>query len=702
MTEQVELKVLPQAEINHGVESGELDIVTTNPTHFLVIRNRYPLTGVIATRMSEVNGQPVQHLAGVIITRTDRLDIRELADVRGKVVATPSTQHMGGYRAQAYELYLAGVRMPDDVRQLLELETHQAVVHAVLDGRAEVGLIREGVLELMQHQGQLHSGQLKLLHPQQHANYPFQVSTRLYPEWPVFALPHVSDKAVRHVAAALFALEPDHPAARAAGAHGYTVSADYLPVEALARALRLPPFDQNLDVTWQDIWQTWRLGLITAAVATLIILALAAVLVWLAKRERQARARLSLLLDTLGEGVYGTDASGHCSFINRAALHMLGRTEAEVLGQSPHLLFHPQRQNGQPYLEAECPMSQTLHDGQVRRGEEWFVHPTQGGFPVGYVVSPIRQGGALIGSVVAFQDIHLRKKIEANLHHLIKELTQTNSQLKDTRNQLLQSEKLAAIGQLAAGVAHEINNPVAFVTSNLGTLASYVRDLLRLGEVASTTPAGQQLATEIDLPYLRQDVTELLTESRDGLERVRKIVLDLRNFSRSGDTQWEDASVNDCLDAALNIIWNELKYKCTLHKHYGELPLIRCNASQLSQVFMNLLLNAAQAIPDQGDITLTTEAVTDPALGRVVRITLSDTGTGIAPENIQRIFDPFFTTKPVGKGTGLGLSLVWGIVEQHQGHIDVASQPGQGTTFTVTLPVATQAPTGATTAPETA
>lgn len=253
--ERVELKVMSQADINQGLEKGDLDIVTTNPTHFLVTRKRFALSGVIATLVPSEGGQALHQLGGVIVAAAQRSDINRLEDLRGKRIAAPSLQNMGGYRAQAFELYRAGVSLPADVKSVVETETHQAAMQSVLDGRADAGFVRNGILEAMLASGAVKPGQIKVINPMIHAGFSQAVSTRLYPEWPIFAVTHAPEQAVRHFAAALFALEPDHPAARAAGIHGYTVAADYLVVEDLARSLRLPPFDQNLDITWQDIWQ---------------------------------------------------------------------------------------------------------------------------------------------------------------------------------------------------------------------------------------------------------------------------------------------------------------------------------------------------------------------------------------------------------------------------------------------------------------
>jgi signal transduction histidine kinase len=236
---------------------------------------------------------------------------------------------------------------------------------------------------------------------------------------------------------------------------------------------------------------------------------------------------------------------------------------------------------------------------------------------------------------------------------------------------------------LAAGVAHEINNPIGFVTSNLRTLGTYVRDLLQLAEVGATCEAAKELTGSIDLDYLRGDIPILLAETKEGLHRVRNIVQDLKDFSRVGELHWQLADLHHGLDSTLNIVANEIKYKCTVRKEYGPLPEIYCLPSQLNQVFMNLLVNAAQAIPNQGEIVIRTELAGSDA----VQVKISDNGSGIAPEHVNRLFEPFFTTKPVGKGTGLGLSLAWSIIDRHHGRIEVISTVGEGTTFTITLPL---------------
>jgi two-component system, NtrC family, sensor kinase len=258
--------------------------------------------------------------------------------------------------------------------------------------------------------------------------------------------------------------------------------------------------------------------------------------------------------------------------------------------------------------------------------------------------------------------------------------------------QLLQSEKLAAIGQLAAGIAHEINNPVGFVNSNINTLKSYMADLFEVlnafDALLETDPpslasiqALRLIKQQKDLDYLRNDIPQLIAESSEGLSRIKGIIQDLKNFSHSDENKWELADLHKGLDLTLNIIWNELKYHCTVHKEYGDIPEIYCLPSQLNQVFMNILINAAQAIKTKGDIYISSGMT-----AKEVWVEIADNGEGIAPELMHRMFEPFFTTKPVGKGTGLGLSISQNIVAKHGGRIGVSSEPGKGTQFRVYLP----------------
>jgi signal transduction histidine kinase len=271
-------------------------------------------------------------------------------------------------------------------------------------------------------------------------------------------------------------------------------------------------------------------------------------------------------------------------------------------------------------------------------------------------------------------------------------------ELDQAQEKLLQSEKMASIGLLAAGVAHEINNPVGYVKSNFVVLQHYANSLLtllgRYEALEPLLPADDPAVRELldakratDLAFLRDDLLQLIAQSLDGIGRVEKIVRDLKNFSRA-DTQpaFVMADLNACIESALSIAANEIKYRAEVVKELGALPEIECSPSQLAQVFLNLLVNAAQAMREDrslGVITIRSAVDGDDR----VRVEIADTGCGMTETQMKRIFDPFYTTKPVGVGTGLGLSISYGIVEAHGGRIEVASRLGEGSTFRLTLPV---------------
>ena len=240
-------------------------------------------------------------------------------------------------------------------------------------------------------------------------------------------------------------------------------------------------------------------------------------------------------------------------------------------------------------------------------------------------------------------------------------------QVKEVEAQLIQMEKMASLGTLAAGIAHEINNPLSFLLSNLESMQYYARNLPREG--LPDNPVNKTLI---------EDFLPMAEESLEGARRIKKIVSDLRTFSRQSETQKILLDVNQVLESTLSIIWNEIKYKITVVKDFQAKANILADSTQISQVFLNLLVNASQAISQKGTITISTS---EDAKNICVRI--ADSGCGIPQENIPKIFDPFFSTK---KGPGLGLSVSYNIIKQHQGDIKVESVSGRGTTFTVTLP----------------
>ena len=388
-----------------------------------------------------------------------------------------------------------------------------------------------------------------------------------------------------------------------------------------------------------------------------------------------------------------TDPDGTIIYVNGKFTEMTGYTKDEALGQNPRVL---KGNDGQTNYQA---MWQQLLAGQQWRGD--FHNKRKNGefFWERAAISPILDDAGNITHYLAIkEDINERKLIEQQLERSVAESVQMatsleflNAELKSTQSQMLQREKMASIGQLAAGVAHEINNPIGFVSSNLRSLDKYVKKLLGYLETLETQfkeqlPEGwQELKAErkkLKIDFLIEDCGDLIEESLDGSERVRKIVQNLKTFSRVDQAEEQLADLNECLESTIAIVWNEIKYKAMLEKDLADLPDLHCNPQELNQVFTNILVNAAQAIEKDGLIKINSWLDDD-----VVKISFQDNGSGIAPENREKIFEPFFTTKSVGEGTGLGMSISYEIVKKHGGDIQLESVMGQGTTFTLSFPL---------------
>lgn len=269
-------------------------------------------------------------------------------------------------------------------------------------------------------------------------------------------------------------------------------------------------------------------------------------------------------------------------------------------------------------------------------------------------------------------------------------LANSKAQLERLQAQLVQTEKMASLGQLSAGIAHELNNPAGFVYGNMDLLQGYIAELVKLfdayGEVVLPAEAARRvdsLKTEIGYERLISDLSSIISDCREGAQRICDVVKNLRLFSRLDEAEFKSIDINEGIDSTIRLLSSYYSSgRIVLRRDYAELPPVNCYAGQLNQVWMNLLVNAAQAVGDQGEVTISSKLG-----GNSVAVAISDTGCGIPENKLSRIFDPFFTTKPVGEGTGLGLSISYGIVERHGGTITVVTQVGKGTTFTVTIPI---------------
>ena len=542
-----------------ATQRGEHDFVITNSAIYVELEAYYGVTR-IATLERLMPGRTATMFGGVIFCRSDRTDINSLEDIRGKQFIAVEENSFGGWYMAWREFYNRQIDPRRQFKSLSFAKTHDKVVLDVLEGRADAGSVRSGMLEAMADEGTIRLSQFKIINDQRHDAFSLLHSTRLYPEWPVARLRHTSEDLSRRVTIALLTMQPDDQAARAAKIRGWTTPLDYTSVHELFKELQLGPYRDGGAITLGKVFGKYRYPIVMGI------------------------------------------------------------------------------------------------------------------------------GAVLLLALITLVTLRFNKRL--NLAN--SELEQANRTLKATQSQLLQQDKMASIGQLAAGVAHEINNPTGFILSNLSTLQKYLnrfREFISLQQQAlsslpeTETAAVAEARKRLKIEYLQDDAITLVHECTDGAERIKSIVQDLKSFSHSNGTELVRADLNAGIESTINIVWNELKYKADLKKELHELPLVLCNPGQINQVLLNLLVNAAQAIETHGEITIKTWAAHDS-----VYIAVSDTGTGIPPEIVDRLFEPFFTTKEVGKGTGLGLSIAYDIVSKHHGEIKVQSQPGKGTTFTVRLP----------------
>ncbi len=391
-----------------------------------------------------------------------------------------------------------------------------------------------------------------------------------------------------------------------------------------------------------------------------------------------AEIDLRTLVDKNVDGILIVDKDGFVRYINPAAETLFDRRKEEFIDQ--------------------------LFGFPVAAGDIDVIRQDQKTVSVEMHVAQIKWEGQM-AYLASLRDITERKQAEINLRNAYKELEKTHKELKEMQSQMVQSEKMASIGALAAGVAHEINTPVGFVASNFETLNNYIRkfcelitmyeditgkiDTLDKVELKSKTALICETRQNMHIDFILEDIEELLSDSKEGLERVTNIVQNLRDFSRIDQAEdFDEHDLNSGIEATLAVARNEIKYDCNIQTDFSQVPTIFCNSGQINQVFLNILVNAAQAIKtvereDKCNITIKTYATEEEVVCEI-----TDDGPGIPPDSLSKIFDPFFTTKPAGKGTGLGLSVSYDIVvNKHKGELLVDSTVGKGTKFTIKLPI---------------
>ena len=657
-------KVLPLKfeQIYLAMATNNLDFVITNSSMCVEFEALYGLNR-LATLKNLRMGKAYTVFGGVIFRRADRTDIQNLHNLVRKTFAGADELSFGAWQAAWREIKAAGIDPYRDFLSLKFMGTHDAVVYAVRDGLVDAGTIDTDALEQMAAEGKIRLEEFEIINQQsQYAEeFPFALSTRLYPEWPFAASRHVDRAIAEQVAIALLQVANLDPEATiAAHSQGWTIPLNYEPVHDCQKELNLGVYaDRN-------------------------------------------RINFDLAIKGADDGLWDWNIETDEIFYSPRWKQMLGYADQEIpnQGQKWKKQIHPDDvkrvfENIQSYLDgkiAEYAIEYRLQhqDGSYR----WIL--SRGMLLRDVHGVPYRMAGS-------HSDITKRKvaesalrESESRLKEQASELETALRELKKTQAQLIQTEKMSSLGQLVAGIAHEINNPVNFIHGNVNYARNYITSLISLLNLyrhyyPQPIEEIRHKSEEIDLDFILSDLPNVLKSMEVGTDRIAKIVLSLRSFSRLDEADRKPVDIHEGLENTLLILQHNLKEKVGspkigIIKTYGDLPLVECYAGQLNQVFMNILTNAIDALPksiEQPIIGIKTDLIGD----RVV-IAIADNGTGIDPEIQKHIFDPFFTTKPVGQGTGLGLAISYQIiVEKHGGTLQCFSELGKGTEFRIEIPL---------------
>mgnify|MGYP002776318955 CR=1 FL=1 len=806
------LEALTYPEMVAAVHDKQVDFVLAQPGLYILLTYREGLLSPLAT-LADKNrdGYSLASFGGVIVTRASDNSISTLANLRGKRIATSLIDSLGSYQMQALELLQQNIHLPADA-QIMEVGLQDKAINALLAGSADAAFVRTGVIESLQQEGNLDLAKLRILNPQQQTNFPYALSTRLYPEWPLAAMPWTDEDLARRVASTILGLPHGGDVARAVKIHGFTIPGDYRPVDDLMRRLRLPPFDKAQEITAKDIWSQY--GMLIALVSLLIISALFSIsfvlhrankklkeesaraevmtkqliasdtrfraifenvdalaiqgykadgtvvywnhasqsiygyseheaigaslyeliippearefvkggVQWMfdnhagvpadrlsllhkdghlvdvysshvvidspehgqlmfcldinlseqAKAERsliESESRQRIILEALGEGVFGTDSNGLCTFINPAALAMLGLTEDEVLGKNQHLLFHSHRPDGTHYPAIECPVGQTMRDGKVRRLKEWFWRKNGEGFPIHLSVSPKMEEGVIAGSVVAFSDItegmRIAKELEQYRNHLEEQVQLRTAQLEEARAAAEAANR--AKSAFLANMSHEIRTPMNAI---LG-----MAHLMRRDGVSS------QQADRLDK----------IDHATHHLLAIINDILDISKIE-AGKLTLEEVAVDipEILNGVVTLLDDRIRSRgLVLLIETDTFPnLFLGDPTRISQSLINYTGNAIK-FTDSGSITLRAKRLSEDDTTATLRFEVEDTGIGIAPEVIASLFDSFkqadsSMTRKYG-GTGLGLAITRHLAQAMGGDAGVNSQPGRGSCFWFTV-----------------
>ncbi len=641
---------------------NKLDFIVTDSSVYVELETLYQFNR-LATLKNLRMDKAYTLFGGVILRRSDRHNIQNLQDLVGKKFAGTNEHSLGAWQAAWREIKAAGINPYRDFLSLQFMGTHDAVVYAVRDGLVDAATIRTDVLERMAAEGKINLEEFEIINQQTQyvREFPFALSTRLYPEWAFAASRQVEQNLVEQVAIALLQISLLDPnAALAALSQGWTVPLNYGPVHECQKELNLGAYAGKNHINFD------------------------------------------LAIKGSDDGLWDWNIETNEMFFSTRWKQMLGYAEHEITNhcQEWEQRVHPDdldqvKVNIYNYLQGN--ISEYTKEYRLRHKDGSYLWILSRGILLRDVHgTPYQMAGShsdITNRKLAESALH---KSEASLKEKTLNLKNTLRKLQQTQAKLIQTEKMSSLGQLVAGIAHEINNPVSFIHGNVNHALEYITNIIDLLNLYRHHHSQSHLeidrkSQEIDLEFILTDLPKLLKSMQVGTDRITKIVDSLRNFSRLDEAEHKPVDIHEGLENTILILQYKLKGKTgdlnvEIIKEYGELPVVECFAGQLNQVFMNILSNAIDALPKTAinpTIRIKTELVGD----RVV-IAIADNGVGITSDVQKRLFDPFFTTKPIGQGIGLGLAISYQIiVEKHRGTLQCFSELGKGTEFRIEIPL---------------
>jgi PAS domain S-box-containing protein len=665
---QVRLQLLDHKEMLAALQQRQIDFVLTNPSHYIMLRQKTGLSGSLATMIPREGPLPLTSFGGVIFSRSDRTDITQLSSLKDKKIAcvAAGAGTFGGFQMQALELHRAGIR-PQKKQLITTGMPQDLVIQTVLERKADVGFVRTGLIEELERQARIPAGSLKVINRQQLPDFPYASSTRLYPEWPFVALPHMNARLAASVAAILLGIEPDSAPLKAAGVHSFAIPADYQPVEQLMQELRLPPFDTSPPFTLRDVWNRYHWWLVAINIAAVLIALLGIRLV--ASNRRLAAAQADIVrhsgaleqervalkqskeqwertFDAMQDPVFIIDRNYRILQLNQAALDRLGLSREEALKTTCMACI-----DGTDYPPEHCPQTRTLQDLQS--------HTTE--------LAIKRLGGHYIVTTTPLFDAQGQYLASIYLAHNITERKEYEQELETAREAAEAANR--AKSEFLANMSHEIRTPMNGVIG--------MAQLLNFTEL---TPEQQEYLTSIET-------------SADNLLSLINDILDLSKIEAGRvELEYADFSVRKAVNDVVNTQISQIHQKrLQLQTIFpAELPeVVRGDQLRFKQILLNLLGNAIK-FTETGTISITGRVLERQEHQCVVLLEVRDTGIGMTAEDQKKIFDPFTqadnsTTRRFG-GTGLGLTICRRLAMLMGGDIRVESEPGTGSSFFLELP----------------